>query len=121
MFSKTIQRRLPLRGFTLLELQVAIVLLSFGIATIGSLMAAQARLMQRLEVGFKPGSTLYLTRSADPWVKQIGAPARLTTTTVTETAPTPVATPANTVVIVEQNSDLKSETITVTAAVTQVP
>ena len=120
MISKTIQRRLPLRGFTLLELQVAIVLLSFGIATIGSLMAAQARLMQRLEVGFKPGSTLHLTRSADPWVKKIGAPARLTSTTITETAPTPVATPVNTIVIVGQDSDLKAETITVTADVTPV-
>src|SRR5205823_1959958 len=109
------------RGFTLLELQVAIVLLAFGIVTLGSLMATQTRLLKRLEMGFQPGSTVYVTRSPDPWVQKLAAPARVTSTELTEIAPTPVATPANHVSIVDNQTTLKAETITVTADVTPIP
>ena len=116
----TINRRLPLRGFTLLELQIAIVLLAFGIITLGSLMATQTRLVKRLQTGFKSGSTVYVTRSADPWVRQLGVPARVTSTTINEAAPTPVASPVNTLTIVEQQSDLQAETMIVTVDVQAV-
>ena len=81
----------------------------------------QTRLLKRLEMGFQPGSTVYVTRSPDPWVQKLAAPARVTSTELTETAPTPVATPANHVSIVDNQTTLKAETITVTADVTPIP
>jgi prepilin-type N-terminal cleavage/methylation domain-containing protein len=102
------------RGFTLLELQVAIILLAFGFVTLASLMATQTRLLKRLERGFGPGSTIYVTQSKDPWVKKLAPPARLTTAAVNETAPA-AGPPGNTVSIVSQQQDLKNETMTVTA------
>ena len=50
-------RRMPRRprrvGFTLLELQVAIILLAFAVVTLASLLATQSRLLKRLQGDFK--------------------------------------------------------------------
>src|SRR5439155_15958730 len=81
------------QGFTLLELQVAIVLLAFGIMTICSLMASQTRLLKRLEMGFSSGWTVYVTRSHDPWVRNLSAPARVSPAPLTQTTPSPLASP----------------------------
>src|SRR4051794_40481019 len=107
------------RGFTMLELQVALVLLTMGFVTLASLLATQTRLLKRLERGFAPGATIYMTQSKDPWVKKLGAPARVTSTEIVETAPIAV-TAANTVAIVEQQRDLKTESTTVTVDVTPI-
>src|SRR5689334_17620539 len=119
MTTTTIRRRWPLRGFTLLELQIAIILLAFGVVTLASLMTTQSRLLRRLQTGYAPGATVYVTRSNDPWVQKLAAPARLTSATITQPS-VPTVTAANTVSIVSQESDLKAETVTVTADVTPV-
>jgi hypothetical protein len=113
------RRRLRRRGFTLLELQIAIVLLAFGVVTLASLMATQTRLLRRLQAGYGPGTTIYVTRSNDPWVQKLAAPARLTSAPITQSSVSTV-TAANNVSIVSQESDLKAETVTVTADVTPI-
>jgi len=119
MIKNTLSSRSRLRGFTLLELQVAIVLLAFGVVTLASLLATQTRLLKRLQTGYGPGSTVYVTRSNDPWVQKLSAPARVTTTPITQ-SPAPTVTAANDVSIVSQESDLKAETVTVTVDVTPI-
>ena len=64
-------------GFTLLELQVAIILLAFGVVTLASLLATQGRLGKRVRGDFKPGATVSLTQSNDPWVRKLTAAARV--------------------------------------------
>src|SRR5688500_2205366 len=100
-------------GFTLLELQVALVLLTMGMMTLASLLATQARAEKRIARGVTPGSTVYLTQSSDPWVKKLGAPARISIDELTLTAPASV-TAVNDVAIVEKSQDLEAETMTVT-------
>lgn len=112
-------RGLRLRGFTLLELQVAIILLAFSVVTLASLMTTQQRLLKKLRGDFQPGATVYVTRSKDPWVNKLATPARLTSAAIATTAPAGV-TEANTVTVVGEEADLKTETITVTADVTPI-
>jgi hypothetical protein len=109
-----------LRGFTLMELQVAIVLLTFGIATLASLLTTQSRLIKRLQGDFKPGATVYLTPTKDPWVKKLNTPARITAATLTQSAPAGV-TAVNTVSIISQQQDLSAQSITVAADVIEIP
>jgi hypothetical protein len=106
------------RAFTLLELQVAIVLLAFGIATLGSLLATQSRVLHRVRGDFKPDATLYLTQPNDPWVRQLGVPARVTSEPLALAPAETVGTPLNNVVIITTQTDLTDESITVDAEVT---
>jgi prepilin-type N-terminal cleavage/methylation domain-containing protein len=108
------------RGFTLLELQVAIVLLAFGIVTLSSLLATQTRLLKRVQGDFKSGSTLYVTQSNDPWVRKMTAAARVTKEPITQPA-APTVTAANNVTIVAQERDLNAESMIVTVDVSPIP
>jgi len=49
----------PLRrsGFTLLELQVSIVVIAIGIVSVTSVMATEKRMLKRLHAGLKPAGT----------------------------------------------------------------
>lgn len=78
------------RGFTLLELQIAVLLLAFGIVTLASLMVTQTRLHKKLQIGFKPGDVVSMRKSADPWVRQLDVPARLSTDPITQADLTPI-------------------------------
>jgi hypothetical protein len=100
-------------AFTMLELQVALVLLTFGLVTLASLLATQTRVEKRLQNGFASGSTIYLTQSKDPWVRALGAPARITTQTFAQTTPSSVSA-VNQLTIVDRQQDLNAETMTVT-------
>ena len=119
MNTQTRRGRLRLGGFTLVELQIAIVLLAFGVVTLASLLATQMRLLRRLQAGYGPGTTLYVTRSNDPWVQKLAAPARITSAPITQSS-VPTVTAANNVSIISRGSDLKAETVTVTADVTPI-
>jgi hypothetical protein len=105
------------RGFTLLELQVAVILLTFAVVTLASLMTTQQRLLKKLRGDFTDSATVYITRSKDPWVKKLLTPGRITAAEFTPTTPASVDV-ANSVIIVEHSADLKTEAITVTADVT---
>jgi hypothetical protein len=119
-YTNNIARRLRLRGFTMLELQVAVILLAFGMATLAALMTTQHRLLHRIEGDFKPAATICITRSIDPWVVKLNTPARITTEPLAQTPPATV-TVHNNVTIVLQTNDMTDQSIIVTADVTEVP
>ena len=108
------------RAFTLVELQVAVILLAFTVMTLASLLTTQQRLLKRLRGDFKQSATVFVTRSKDPWVKKLQTPARITAAAFTQTTPSSV-TAVNDVNIVQREADLKTETLTVTADVTPIP
>src|SRR4051812_10036712 len=118
---------LPLRGrsggarraFTMLELQVAVLLLAFSVVTLASLMTTQQRILKHMRGVFAPSGTVIVTRSKDPWVKKLNTPARLTAAEFTPITPAGVSV-ANDVAIVQQEANLKTETIVVTADVTPI-
>ena len=104
----------------MVELQVAILLLTFGIMTLASLMTTQNRLLHRVRGDFQQDATLCVTRSIDPWVRQLGTPARITVGPITQSPP-PAVNALNEVVIVSEEHGLTEESITVTADATEIP
>lgn len=107
-------------GFTMLELQVAVILLTFGIVTLSSLMITQTRVMNKVRGDYKTGTTFYLTQSPDPWVKKLNLPAQMTTSTLTLTAPAAVSNPQNSVTLDSQSATLRDESLTVTVDLTPI-
>jgi hypothetical protein len=89
------------------------------VATLASLMTTQQRILKHMRGIFAPSGTVVVTRSKDPWVKTLNTPARLTAAEFTPTTPAGVSV-ANEVTIVQQEANLKTETITVTADVTPI-
>jgi prepilin-type N-terminal cleavage/methylation domain-containing protein len=76
------------RGFTLLELTVAMMLLGIALSGLMPLVAINSRGLRSLEARVIPGGTCYLIPSSDPWVRKLGASA-----TITEVDPGPAARP----------------------------
>ncbi len=107
-------------GFTMLELQVAVILLTFGIVTMASLLTTQQRTLKRLRGDFVPASTLYVIRSNDPWEQQLQIPARITSAPFAQGVPASVVA-TQTVTLVSVQQGLTGETLTVTADTALIP
>lgn len=108
-------------GFTMLELQVAIILLAFGMVTMASLLSTQQRTLMKLRGDFVPASTLYVTKSNDPWQRQLNIPARVTNAPlVLGVVPTP-AFQIQTIEILDVQYGLTDQSMTVTAETTLIP
>ncbi len=73
-------RRVPpdrTRGFTLLELEVAMVILAMGIVGLGSLVTVTTRQMAEVDKWCEDEPTYYLVSQEDPWMQQLGTPANM--------------------------------------------
>ena len=105
----------------MLELQVAVLLLAFGMVTMASLLTTQQRTLKKIQGIFVPSSTLYVTRSNDPWQQKMNIPARITSTALTQGAVPAAPIHIQDVSIVSVENDLTGEGITVTADATPSP
>ena len=114
---KVRKSRLRRRGFTMLELQVAVILLALGVMTMASLLTTQQRTLKKLRGDFVPASTLYVTRSNDPWQQKMNVAARITSAPITQGAAPTALVHIQNVSIVSTDYDLTGEGITVTADV----
>ncbi len=103
----------------MLELQVALILMAFGMVTLSGLMMTQTRVMNRVRGNFRSGTTLYLTQSPDPWVQQLQMPALVSNAEQTLTTPSPTSNPEYSLGIVTQQNGLTDESISVTVDLTQ--
>jgi prepilin-type N-terminal cleavage/methylation domain-containing protein len=99
-------------GFSLLELQVALII--FGIALTGlcPLVVMQSRQLQCLQNRLKPETTYYLVPSSHPWARKLGAGASLATQLSVSPPPTNGPPPANSVSIQSLEKSLLSEAVT---------
>ena len=105
----------------MVELQVAIILLAFGMITMASLLSTQQRTLKRLRGDFLPGSTLYVTRSNDPWQQKLNVSARITSAPLVQgAAPTPPFQ-LQTVEVLSVQYGLNDQSVTVTAETTPIP
>ena len=80
------------RGFSLIELQVAMIVFAIGVVGIGPLVVMQSRSLERIESRFNYKNTYYLVPSTDKWAQKLGATARLTTVNPGPPAAAPVLT-----------------------------
>lgn len=69
----------PRRGFTLLEVEVALIVLAIALAGLCPLLVMQSRQLSSLETQLSPKTTYYLGPSNDAWVQKLGASASLLT------------------------------------------
>jgi prepilin-type N-terminal cleavage/methylation domain-containing protein len=107
-------------GFTILELEVAMVV--FGIALMGicPLVVMYSKQLRKLEMRFNPQTIYYLVPSADVWARKLGAAASVATQDFT---PTPPAQPAtvNDVQIQSLEKSIGSEIVTAHVSVQAKP
>jgi prepilin-type N-terminal cleavage/methylation domain-containing protein len=67
------------RAFTMLELQVALVVMAIGLLGIETLMIRQSKQVSRLEQWCVSSPTYYLVSQTDPYLRAMETPARLET------------------------------------------
>src|SRR5689334_7334906 len=81
------------RGFSLLEVQVAFVLLGIGLAGVCPLIVMQVKLSKRVAGGFdqngrlQPGGRTFLVMPGDRWSRKLGASAALSTSSLAAAPP----------------------------------
>ncbi len=69
--------RVARRGYSLLEVQVAFVVLGIGLAGLCPLVVIQSKQVRKLEARYKAATTYYLTPTVNPWARKLGVPAAL--------------------------------------------
>jgi len=89
--------------------------------TMASLLSTQQRTLMKLRGDFVPASTLFVTKSNDPWQRKLDIPARVTSAPlVLGTVPSP-AYQIQTVEILTVQNGLTDQSMTVTAETTPIP
>src|SRR5436305_435318 len=69
----------PRRGFSLMELQVALVVFGIGLGGLCPLVVMQSRQLKNYQSRLDPRTAYYLVPSADIWARKLGASASLLT------------------------------------------
>lgn len=64
-------------AYTLLELQVTLVILATGLLAMPVLLAMQGRQIRRVEAWCRPAPTYYLVSQSNRWLRRLGAPAEI--------------------------------------------
>jgi len=64
-------------GFTLLEVQVAMVILATGLMGLAALQAVQNRQVRHVETWCRSGPTYYLLSQSNRWMRRLEAPAQV--------------------------------------------
>lgn len=70
-------RRPKAAAFTVLELQVALVILGAGLLAMTPLMAMQSRQIRHVEAWCRSEPTFYLVSQSNRWLRRLGAPAAM--------------------------------------------
>lgn len=63
------------RAFTLLELQVTLVIMGVGLLSFAGLLAMQGRQMRSVEQWCRSSPTYYVVSQSNRWMRELGAPA----------------------------------------------
>src|SRR5947207_819536 len=105
-------------GFSMLELEVALVVFGFGLTGLCPLVVMHSRQLKKLEERFSPATTYYLIPSSEAWARKLGAAASLSTEneSSTQTAQTAVKD----VQIISVEKSLLSEEVTAHVSVDTV-
>lgn len=113
------------RGFSLLEVQVAFVLLGIAIAGVGPLVVMQMKLARKFENGFnpqtsyfRPGTTFYLVPRPDVWERKLGIAATLSQSAGSGSSGGSSGTPAYAVSVTGVEKQLGSESVSVHVLIT---
>jgi hypothetical protein len=108
------QRRRPngRPAFSLLELQVAFVVLGIALTGLCPLVVMQTRHVKNLQARLNPQTVYYLVPSSDLWTAKLGAAATVTSQFVAPTPPPTPPTPVNQVQILSLDKSLTSEIVT---------
>ncbi len=104
------------RGFTMLEVEIALFLAVFATVTLASLVMQQIRISRRIVGPFEPGSELLLVSPSDPLLRDLRLPAEISLTPPPPDTPPSVVIPAGDLTIL--TVDLDGDSISVVAEIT---
>jgi hypothetical protein len=110
-----------LRAFSMLELQIAIVLLTMTLLTLSGLSVMQARLASRLEDPFRDGATLYINHCSHDWYRALNLPAILSEAPPNCPLMTPPLLSLNDVTLLDTQIDLRDSAMGATVKVKSKP
>jgi hypothetical protein len=108
-------------GFSVLEMEIALVLFGISIAGLCPLAVMQARQLQNLQSRLAPQTTYYLVPTGDVWARKLGAGASLANQLPASSAPPSQPSPVNTVTIQALAKSLTSEVVTAQVTVQRNP
>ncbi|HWE37889.1 MAG TPA: hypothetical protein VG406_15070 [Isosphaeraceae bacterium] len=103
-------------GYTVLEAQVAFVVLGVALAGICPLVVMQLRVVRKLEARF-PAGTYYLAPAPDGWARKLGVPAAIVSTDPGTPSNVATASPANAVTLVAPGVVVGADDATITVHV----
>jgi Tfp pilus assembly protein PilV len=98
-------------GFSLLEFQVALVLLGIGLVGLFPLVVMQSRAVASLERRLAPQTTYYLVPWPSPWARKLGAKAQVTATPSAGSAAAVPLTPVNDVSVLSLSRLVNAEEV----------
>jgi hypothetical protein len=104
--------QVPRKAFSILEMEVALVLFGISIAGLCPLVVMQARQLKSLQSRLSPQTTYYLVPSSDAWTRKLGAGASLVTQPPGSSGSGSPPNLANTVTIQSLTKSLTSEAAT---------
>jgi prepilin-type N-terminal cleavage/methylation domain-containing protein len=99
-------------GFSLLELEVALVLFGIALSGFGPHAVMYTKHLNRLETRFSPQATHFLIPSYDRWARKLGAAASITTVDPGSVTPAPDDSPMNDVQLTSLEKTLTGEEVT---------
>jgi prepilin-type N-terminal cleavage/methylation domain-containing protein len=99
-------------GFSLLELEVALILFGIALSGIGPHAVMYTKHLSRLEARFSPQATHFLIPSYDRWARKLGAAASITTVDPGSVTPAPDHSPMNDVQLTSLEKTLTGEEVT---------
>jgi prepilin-type N-terminal cleavage/methylation domain-containing protein len=105
------------RGFTILELEVAMVLFGVALTGVCPLMVMYSKQLKNMQGRFNPQTAYYLVPSSDAWTRKLGAAASVVTQDPGAPPPPGSPMPVNDVEIQSLDKSFTGEVITVYASV----
>ena len=99
-------------GFSLLELEVAFVVLGVALSGLCPLVVMQTRHVKDLEARLSPQTVYYLVPSSNSWAQKIGAAAMVTAQAATAGSSPSAPSPVNQVQILSLDKTLTGKTVT---------
>ena len=109
-------------GFSMVEVQVALVLFGVALAGIGPYMVMYTKQLRNLQQRFHPQTTYYLVPATDSWTRRLGAAAALASQDPGSLPPAGAQPPPqNTIEIDSLDHSLANEEVTAHVTVQTVP
>lgn len=107
------------KGFSILELQIALIVLITGITGLGSILRANTRQLYSATAWLDNCNTYYMTTQTNTWMQQLNAPAEITESVITTYTPDVTGKQIYNIKLVSYSYDINQKQTTVTVRLSE--